>query len=204
MIESMKVPEAEPITWPSPRGLALVDKKMREAAFFAGGMRQRDPLSRLDDEVLEIFDFYLSAFLNASYSACEKLRAVYGRNRLQPNGDLLGYSQWYEGWEETLSSSDRSILAFMREDRNREIHRKTSNRERGTSNIALSSGETYRDQFGTLTAYGEVPGPAGWITVVEFQFTVDGADRKVTDVCDRYIDLLRHVVQHARKLPGID
>jgi hypothetical protein len=156
-----------------------VEKKLRECEFFLNHMREHERLAFGDREP---FDFYLSAFLNASrsvdYRLCHENKAR--------------YPEWRKAWNGKLSAGQRELIKFFVDDRNVEVH------ESGSSRIAknedINIGNFYSDSSGTLMVSGP-PGMTGaTIQRPAYFVTINASERKATDACTEYLSLLHQMV----------
>jgi hypothetical protein len=165
-----------------PVNIERVEKKLREARFFLNKMSEHERLA-FDDK--EPFDFYLSAFLNAArtvdYRLCHEQAAI--------------YRTWRTAWDVTLTEAQRSLIKFMVDDRNDEVHESGSSRVVKTEDRGLGPG-THSFAFGTIEVAGGIPG-VGASAVIQtptYNFTIDGSERKATDACGDYLALLEQMV----------
>jgi hypothetical protein len=160
--------------------LARVHKKTAEPRFFLGKMTEQERRVGGDDR--EPFDFYLSAFLSAG-------RTVDYRLRHEQAGI---YPAWRTAWDASLTPQEKSLIKFMVDDRNIEVHESGSSRSVDREGVVLGIGE-HRLPGGMHV----VSGPVG--TTVEIQtnvynFTIDGAERKATEACAANLALLQRMV----------
>jgi hypothetical protein len=162
--------------------LRRIEKKLREAEFFLFHLKQREqqPLG-----IAEELDFVLSAFLSAARAVDYRLR--------HEQGD--GYRAWRKEWDEKVAPSDRSLLKFIDDDRSFEVH------ESGSRRTEKHSAWAVRAEEGTVVGFVQLPGPMpGAIAKPEFFYsvTVDGREERASDVCERYVELAKAMVQAFR------
>src|SRR5258706_14214257 len=101
-----------------------VEKKLGEVRFFLRKMIEQERMA-FDDK--EPFDFYLSAFLNAArtvdYRLCHEQGAI--------------YRAWRKAWNSKLALTDNSLIKFMIDDRNVEVHESGSGRSAKPNDIEI-------------------------------------------------------------------
>src|SRR5688500_5896996 len=116
-----------------------VDKKLRETTFFLEKMAEREQLAFGDHEE---FDFYLSAFLNAARTVDYRLRHVEGDK----------YRNFRATWDSELTTDDQSLIKFLIDDRDVEVHERGSSRTVREMRIRVPSGigMSYKDKSGSL------------------------------------------------------
>jgi hypothetical protein len=155
--------------------LARVRKKMEEAQFSLGKMTEQERQISGDKQP---FDYYLSAFLNAARTIDYRLRHEQGAT----------YRPWRDAWDTRLTLEQRSLMKFIADDRADEVHESGSRREVGQEGVKFGIGEHRLPDGSTLTVAG-VPAPLSGIlpAVVAYKptysYTIDGAERKVTEAC---------------------
>jgi hypothetical protein len=162
--------------------LARVHKKLEEAEFFLSlmcGEERREIGNR------ERFDFFLSAFLSAArtvdYRLCHEQAAIYG--------------DWRAAWNASLAPEENSLVKFMVDDRNVEVHESGSSRSVAQEDITLAVGMKYwDDDMGMVTIGGPPDMPPVLIRKQTYNFTIDGAERKATEACTDYLALLQRMV----------
>lgn len=160
-------------------------KKLREARFFLGKMDDRTGMAAGDHEE---FDFHLSACLSAGYSVADRLC----------NHPDSGCGRIWKSWRDRQSEKDRKFIAFMRNERNAETHRKPSSRKKNESKLPISG--SYRDPSCEITV-SEPPGAmhpnAVPSTVTIWDYTYDVAEQilSVNDCCRRYCELLEQLIR---------
>lgn len=143
------------------------------------------------------FDYYLSAFLNAGRTVGNRLRHEHEamHRRRQKRWHWAMYRGWRDGWEATLNQAQRDLIKFMVNDRDVEVHTggsssravKIENRELGPGKHTLAGGTTDVAGAPDVSPLGAIPVPA-------YYFTIDGVERKATEACGEYLELLRQMV----------
>jgi hypothetical protein len=158
-----------------------IEKKLREAEFFLNKMRRHERMAFNDKEP---FDFYLSAFLSAARTVDYRLR----------HEQAAVYPTWRTTWDATLTQAQHSLIKFMVDDRNVEVHESGSSRVTKTENRELGPG-THSFASGTMDVIGP-PGiaPLAIIQTPAYHFTIEGTERNVTDACEEYLALLQRMV----------
>ena len=153
-----------------------VHKKLAEAHYFLRLLRDQEPRIGGDKDA---FDFLLSAFLSAGRSVDYRLRREHKAT----------HEPWRKTWDARLTPAEDGLIKFMIDDRNEEVHDSGSSRRVGQEGIEFGIG-THHTTDGTIivgghpiTAYGP-----------SYSFTIDGADRKVTEACGAYLALLQRMV----------
>ncbi len=93
-----------------------------------------------------------------------------------------------------LTKQEDTLIKFMVDDRNVEVHESGSSRN-------VSEGVGVELRAGTHQVDGgvmEIAGPPGVTLAViskpKYGFTIDGAERNVTEACASYLTLLRRMV----------
>jgi hypothetical protein len=163
-------------------------RKPREAQYNLDKMRKLEALAFGDKEP---FDHHLSAFLNAGVSVQKGFRVEQDRAR----NDAV--RAWRESWEESLTDDESRLYDFMRKDRVAEVHRSGSQRSTKVEEIPIPG--SYSDASGTVEVFS-APATLGYssspavIRKPAYFFTIDGAERKVTDACADYLALLGRAV----------
>lgn len=166
--------------------LARVHKKIGEAQFFLGKMSERERRA-FGDHVQ--FDYYLSAFLNAGRTVDYRLR----------HEQAAIYPVWRTAWDASLTLQENSLIKFMVDDRNDEVHESGSSRSMRQEDIKIGVGSSYSDESGTLQVFGSPSVLLGVDTAAIIQkptyyVTIDGAERGVTEACAAYLALLQRMV----------
>lgn len=159
-----------------------VEIKLREAAFFLKKMPKGIAGGNTEKE--ELLDYYLSAFLSAARSVDNRLRRVYPST----------YPSWRSTWNAAYPNED-ALIKFFVDDRNEEVHEKGSHRYEQIDDIKMISGVPYTDEHtGTFTLSSGDMGPPPTLNQLVLYFTINGVDRKATDVCREYLDVLTAMV----------
>src|SRR3990172_7950505 len=161
-----------------------IDKKLREARFFFRKMEKRAQMAFGDHEE---FDFYLSAFLNAGRSVDYRLR----------HEQCAAYRKFRVGWDSTLSPDDQSLVKFLVDDRNVEVHESGSRRTEHESRIPVAG--MYRDRSGTVTVSAPPGTPPAEIIKPVYSFTINGQQLPAIEACRRYIDVLERLVSDYKR-----
>jgi hypothetical protein len=152
--------------------LVRVHKKLLETQFFLYKMIKQERrifIGANPYDPFEQFDHYLSAFLSAARTVDYRLR----------HEQKAIYPDWRKAWDASLTLEENALIKFMVDDRNVEVHRSGSSRNEA------------REGIGTVTIGGMPPAVADKIT---FNFTIEGAERKVTEGCAAYLALLQRMV----------
>ncbi len=160
--------------------LIRVYKKLSEAQFFLGKLREQD-LKLIGDK--QPFDYYLSAFLNAGRTVDYRLR----------HEQVAIYPAWRTAWDASLTPQEKSLIKFMVDDRNVEVHESGSSRSVAQEGIKFPIG-THYVEGGMI----DVSGPPGMEPAVIFKptynFTIDGAEHNAIEACASYLALLQRMV----------
>jgi hypothetical protein len=165
--------------------LGQVHKKIAEAHSFLRKMTDQESRIIGDTE----FDNNLSAFLNAARTVDYRLRHEQGAI----------YKPWRKAWDARLAPEQRSLMKFIDDDRAKEVHDSGSSRNVRQEGVKFGIGTHHLDGGGTLTI-GGIPTPlsgiesAATIYKPTYSFTIDGTDRKVTEVCGTHLALLQKMV----------
>jgi hypothetical protein len=158
----------------------IIPKKIAEAQFFLRLMTAQEPRIIGD---MEPFDYYLSAFLNAARTVNYRLRHEQGAI----------YKPWRVAWDATLSPAQRGLMKFIDDDRREEVHDSGSSRNVAQEGVEFPIG-THHIDGGIVT----ISGPPGMEPAVgcrpTYSFTIDGAERKVTEACAAHVALLQRMV----------
>jgi hypothetical protein len=159
-----------------PVDVSPAEKKLREARFFFEALT---PLSyaRTPEGPSEHFEFYLSAFLSASKSISDKLGRVAG----QTTG--FKFTEWRKKWEETLEADELAMLAFMRNERDSEVHHWGRDHEPKVATIAERSDDQATKQVTVSLFEGYAP-----------FYTVGGEAISVLRACRRLCELLDRMI----------
>jgi hypothetical protein len=171
------------------RGMDLlhIERKRREAEFFYQKLLQQEKVSIGDKTP---FGYYLSAFLTAAKSVHEIF--VFEQDNDPQNGGA--YKMWREEWEAKLTRGERSLIIYMGNGRDKEVHTIGSQ-----YNVDLEEGDklgvgTSRTPEGIITIDGS-PGTFSVDYKPSYKFiTKDDVERKVTEVCGEYLALRQRMV----------
>ena len=164
--------------------LSQVLKKLAEACFLLDKIAEQECLVLGERES---FDYYLSAFLTAAMSVRGGFHYRQNPKRNQP------IKAWRAQCENNLSRQERSLYEFMREERVAEVHHSGSSRSVGQEGIECGIGE-HRLPGGLFSVFGPPGMPPVVIPKPTYNFTIDGAERRATEVCGEYLALLRRMV----------
>lgn len=161
--------------------LTRVYKKLAEAQFFLGKLTERERQMIGDREP---FDYYLSAFLSAGRTVDYRLR----------HEQAAIYPAWRTTWDaSSLTPQEKSLIKFMVDDRNDEVHESGSSRSVAQEDIKFPIG-THRIEGGMIDVSGPPGMPPAVISKPTYNFTTDGAERKATEACASYLALLQKMV----------
>lgn len=163
--------------------ISKTQKKLRETQFFLAKLRAEASTERLERED---FEFYLSAFLAAGRSVTFALQ--FEQKAL--------YDGWYSGWRATLTPNDSKLFDFMKAQRNSALKQGEPKTNVAIEYIPIT--ELIRPA-GTHPAYGlhwfgppEIPLPTVGIKVHRFE--VSGQKTEVIAICQRYLKILKALV----------
>jgi len=165
--------------------LTRVYKKLAEAQFFLRKLTEQERLMIGD---MEPFDYYLSAFLNAGRTVDWRLHRE----------QRVIYPTWRKTWDANLTPQEDSLIKFMVNDRNVEVHESGSSRSVAHESVEFRAG-THRVEGGFIDVVDGF-GPPGMPSAVlskptYHSFTIDGAERKATEACADYLALLQKMVK---------
>jgi hypothetical protein len=156
----------------------LARKKLREAAFFLGEMRQREGSSRLDKE--EEFGYCLSAFLSAARSISFVLRKE----------NALTYEAQRASWWLSLEGSTQVLASFMRDQRNAALKEGTVASGQNVEPVpALMADKPHsRSPFSVPViiqpwAFDE----GAMIGCARYVLRLDGVERSAVEACHDYL-----------------
>jgi hypothetical protein len=128
----------------------------------------------------EEFGFYLSAFLSAARSVTWVLQ----------NESKGRYDAFYPGWLKALTADDHELLVKMNDQRVNEVHKlgvTVSAEERVIPIFEVR--ETGVD--GVKVSSAARPQPRSTISVPTWRLTLSGTPSELIDLCLRYVDLLK-------------
>jgi hypothetical protein len=157
-------------------------KKLREARFFLGWMKNA---AKLMDFEREDFDFYLSAFLSAGRSVTLVLQVE--------QKDL--YDAQYGPWESNLPGEDQALMKFMNRQRRKEVHLLGADIEAAIEMVPITQIET---QPGTDPRYSYSIswwGETGIPPEIGRKVRYFESGQQVVAECTRYFKLLEKVVR---------
>jgi len=171
------------------------EKKLREAQCFLGYLRSH---ASTPFDKREPFDFYLSAFLNATYSVQEVLQ-------VETKIKELVYKQWYKDWKAKLEANDQKLFPFMIGEkkgsgqRHKEVHATGAEYDKKGTEISLFDYDTLcGDRCGRFEIFGSPYSLTGTapptFTRHEQLFQLDGEPKEVVSVCEKWLDLLMRLV----------
>jgi hypothetical protein len=162
--------------------LERVHKKLAETHFFLIMMCRAERQSIGNREP---FDYYLSAFLSAARTIDYRLR--------HEQAEI--YGDWRMAWDASLAPEENSLIKFMVDDRNVEVHESGSSRSVAQGDVTLTVGMKYFDEdMGVVTIGGPPDMPPALIRKQTFNFAIEGAERKATAACAAYLALLQRMV----------
>lgn len=171
-----------PIAMEGKLDIARVHKKIGEAHFFLGKMTEQEGRIVGDKEP---FDYYLSAFLSAG-------RTVDYRLRHEQAGI---YPAWRTAWDANLAPQESTLIKFMVDDRNDEVHERGSSRTIAQEGVEFGIGEHRLPGGGGMISISGPPTmPPAVLYRPTYSFTIDGANCKATEACREYLALLRRMV----------
>jgi hypothetical protein len=131
----------------------------------------------------EPFDHYLSAFLSAGWTVDYRLR----------HEQETAYLVWRNAWDASLTPKENSLIKFMVDDRNIEVHESGSCRTLGQEGVEFGIG-THRTADGMIEISGPPSMPPAVAHKPTYNFTIDGAERRATEACAAYLGLLQRMV----------
>src|SRR5271165_1664814 len=146
--------------------LTRVYKKLAEAQFFLRKLTEQERQMIGD---MEPFNYYLSAFLSAARTVEYRLY----------HEQAVIYPAWRTKWDASLPPQENTLMKFMADDRNVEVHRSGSSRSVAHESVEFPAG-THRVEGGTIDVVAGF-GPPGIPAVLSkptYSFTIDGAERK--------------------------
>ena len=158
----------------------LTRRKLREASFFLGEMSAREGSSRLDTE--EEFGYYLSAFLSAARSVTFVLKK---ENR----------STYEAAWDEWLTNAPlttRTIMDFMRDERNAAVKEGTVAAQQSVEHVHLFQAREWRS--GSSSAVTVMPWAfdgGATVGVARYVLHIDDNERPAVEACRDYLAALK-------------
>jgi hypothetical protein len=161
-------------------------KKLQEAKFFLARLKSVDEQMFANEP--ESFEFYLSAFLSAARSVTFVLQRE----------EKDKYDAWFPGWSGRLSEEERAIMTFFKDERNAS-QKEGSSKATATWDFIPVTKIKSDYKSGRHPIYGwEWFGPPGTpvpeVGVRKYSFETEGEPRKVTEECQRYLDILERLV----------
>jgi hypothetical protein len=165
--------------------VARLQNKIGEASFFLRKMLEQEP-TIMGDKVY--FDYYLSAFLNATMSVRDGFQVRQNRPR------NTAIKTWRAQRESNLTPDEKTLYDFMHKDRNDEVHYTGSSRDVGQESIPLPIGTHYLGGSMVIinVPHGVEPAPVAYRPT--YSFTIGTAQRSVTEACTAYLELLKRMV----------
>jgi hypothetical protein len=139
----------------------------------------------------EEFGFYLSAFLSAARSVTWVLQ----------NESKERYDAFYPGWLKALADDDHELLVKMNDQRVNEVHKlgvTASAEERAIPIFDVR--ETGADVTVSSAAR---PQPRSTISVPTWRLTLSGTPSELIDLCLRYVDLLKVLLEEFTGFCGL-
>ncbi len=164
--------------------LQRLNTKIEEARFFLRHMMEEERRISGDKKP---FDYYLSAYLSATMSVRGSFYVLQN-----PERDRV-VKCWREAWESNLTQDEWKLYDYMREDRVAEVHKTGSRRSVAQKGVEFPVG-TYDTGDSIITVSGSPSVPPLVINKQVYNFTIDGAERKVTDAGAAYLALLERMV----------
>jgi hypothetical protein len=139
------------------------------------------------------FDHHLSAFLSAAESVHDAFHVRQNRQRNRAIKD------WKASWESELDAKQARLCDFMRNARDKEVHHGGTGQIVKQKEIKVGYGGTYSDNSGTLQVMGSPPAlisadTSATIVMPEYFFNIAGAERRVSEACEEYLNLLEQMV----------
>jgi hypothetical protein len=161
--------------------LHRIEKKLREAEFFLSHLQRREQNPVGNDEGL---DFLLSAFLSATRVVDYRLR----------HEQRTPYENWRKGWDERMDYHERSLVKLIDDDRAFEVHESGSKRTEKHTPMAVRMKDGEIEGFVALAT-----SRPGAIAKADFYcIDGDGKEERATNVCAKYIDLTREMLEAYR------
>jgi hypothetical protein len=190
--------------------------KLGEAGFFLSHLRKE----REGDS--NAFGYFLSAFLNASYSLV-KLLEVEAKRELKKDAQnkkkaKAAFGPWYENWANALSPEEHEVWVLMEAQRRDEVHLLGAETVKETKAIPLEPPRGNPAVFYTtflgsppllvddawraeLRRLGLPPWVSAWREAQVHHFEVAGERRDVVETCLRYLALLERLLNDLHKSP---
>jgi hypothetical protein len=110
-----------------------------------------------------------------------------------PNNAAV-YKKWREAWDAKLTPAQKSLICYMEDDRDKEVHTTGSQHNIGQEEAEKLGVGTYRTPEGVITISGP-PGTFSTSYRPTYAFVMkDGTERKVTDACGEYLRLSQRMI----------
>ncbi len=185
--------------------------KLDEAGFFLDLLRkEREGNPRA-------FGYFLSAYLNATYSFAQVLEVEAKRglkegaqNKKQAKA---AFPLWYENWVKTLSAEEHPVWVLMEAQRRGEVHLLGAETVKETKAIPLEPPKTHPAAFysfsftggGPPAIYADAwmeekrrlglpPWASAWREAQVHHFEIAGERQDVVQTCQRYLALLERLL----------
>ena len=186
------------------------DHKLGEARFFLQHLQKED--QKVIKQCPEAFGYYLSAFLNATYSVVEihELEAKSGPAKAgETKNDIKErYNLWYKEWCKNLTANDRTLWDYMRGQRRAEVHMlgvETLPEEKaipaesvpGVTIVGPPASDLGEEHLRRTKELGLSSGTLGWFYIQEPHF---GGKGEVLQVCQRYVAILERFLKEFNEL----
>jgi hypothetical protein len=148
------------------------ENKLREAEFFYSKLLKQEKITIGDKTP---FGFYLSAFLTAAKS----VREIFVFEQAQDPDNKSVHKNWRDAWDAKLTPEQKSLITYMEDDRDKEVH---------TTGSQHNIGQEEADKLGVGTHYTPegiitISGPPGTFSTSyrpTYSFVMkDGSERKV-------------------------
>jgi hypothetical protein len=173
--------------------LERAHRKVRETKFFLGYMVQtenQDATGFSSDP--DVFPFFLSAFQAAGRSVMLTLKS----GRL---GTVL------DEWQAGLDKNDRTLIDFMREERDNEIHLSGTTEEATREMVPITELRRPRDANPARGHLSFAPPetPPSTTSVIRHTYTFGESAERVTVIAGRYTGLLEQLVALADRATSV-
>jgi hypothetical protein len=173
--------------------IELTKDRLVEARFFLGHLRdERAKNKRVNKPPPDHFRYYLNALLAAARSVVD----VLGKEGLRKAGGGRQYRAWRVSWNAQYSEAKKALDELTRKMRNTLLHQGGVKMASRTEEVPIR--ETYDPSY---QVYRRPP----WLqhtafTVRDVQYVqLEGAERDVIEVCERYVDVLTRMVDDFEK-----
>jgi hypothetical protein len=161
------------------------ESKLREAEFFYSKLLEQEKI--LDQTP---FGFFLSAFLTAATS----VRQIFVFEQGQDANNKAVYKNWRDAWDAKLTPEQKSLIDYMEDDRDKEVHTTGSQHNIGREEADKLGVGTHYTPEGVITIFGP-PDTFSTCWRPTYKFVMkDGIERKVTDVCGEYLWLRQQMI----------